>query len=227
MEPGYSADSFAVVTGVEHVRRNPAMYVGPVPSPAVVNTLVQEAMCLAVDEAACGHCTEISVTVDPSGQVTVRDNGPGLSMEIRKCGRTVAEFVLTTVFGCRELKRNQRVKASSCGVGITVVNFLSERLRARLFRDGVHWVQDYRFGERQGPFREEGPTTETGLELTFLPDTSLLGPQVFDPQTVIDWFPTTGVRYDRLDRNGGAGGAVMLRFTGLTAAITSETQVGK
>lgn len=99
--PEYDPDHVQVLRTAEHIRRRPELYVGYLPNPAVFNRLVEESLCLSVDEAACGNCTEIAVAVHQTGAVTIRDNAPGLSMEPGPDGWLLAELLLTQVGACR------------------------------------------------------------------------------------------------------------------------------
>jgi DNA gyrase subunit B len=228
MEPvtQYSAASIRTVGTLEHVRRQAAMYVGPLPNPGVLNRLIEDALCLSADEAACGRCTEIAVAVHPSGIVTIRDNGPGLQVEPDEHARVPAEMLFTVIGTCRAAKIS-KVAAACCQFGLAVVNALSEWLRVRVFRDGGCWFQEYRAGVPQFPFRRERDADESGLELSFRPDTSILGALTFDAAALAGWFPSVGVRFGALEyRPVHADMPALLHFTDVgphpdTANLTS------
>lgn len=120
------ANGIDVLESAEAVRKRPEMYVGPLPDPAVVNRLVQEVLCLSVDEALCGRCTEITVAVDSAGVITIRDNGPGLPMEPNRHGLTQAELLLTAMYACRAAKESEAAREHCCELGLVIVNFLSQ-----------------------------------------------------------------------------------------------------
>jgi DNA gyrase/topoisomerase IV subunit B len=207
------ADEIQVLEDGEPVRKRPEMYVGPLPDPAVVNRLVQEVLCLSIDEALCGRCTEIAVAVDSAGVITVRDNGPGLPMEPGRHGLVLAEVLLTVLHACRAAKQSEAARAHCCEIGLVIVNYLSQWLRVRVFRDGGCWAQEYRYGKPQAPFRREAETRETGLEFSFLPDSSILGETVVDPPTLAEWLPSTGVKVESFEcRQPSAGEPLSLRF---------------
>lgn len=215
MEPTlpYTSDVVEILPTREHIRRRPHLYVGPLPNPAILNRLVEESLCLSVDEAASGNCTEISVEVHPSGDVRIRDNGLGLPLEPGPDGRVLAEVLLTTLGACRASKRNESAKEACCHVGLVVVNSLTEWLRVRLFRDGGCWLQEYCVGLAQGSFRREADTRETGLELTFRPEFGILGPWKFDGLALAGWLARAGVQFQLLDYHPRAGDEpTMLRF---------------
>ncbi len=214
----YTPDAIEVLPAGEHVRRRPQLYVGPLPNPAVLNRLVEESPCLSVDEAACGNCTEIAIAVHPSGNVTIRDNGPGLPMEPRPDGRLLAEVLLTMVGACRAAKRSESTKGACCHLGLVVVNYLSEWLRVRISRGGACWFQEYRAGVAQAPFRREAEASETGLELSFRPDPGIFGPLEFDGLALAAWLATAGVRFESLEYRPGDVASekpALLHFSGV------------
>jgi DNA gyrase subunit B len=194
-------ETIQVLPPLEFIRKRPQFYVGPLPNPVVINRLIEGALCLSLDEAVCGHCTAIAIAVHPTGGVTIRDNGPGLPMEPGPTGRILAEVLLTMVGACRDVKRNDPVRKACCNLSLVVVNALSERLRIRVFRDGGCWVQEYQAGVVRAPFRREGDSTETGLELSFEPDGGLLGSMHFDGMALAAWLPTVGVRFESLEHH--------------------------
>jgi DNA gyrase/topoisomerase IV subunit B len=225
----YSPDFIQVLRAGEHIRKRPQMYVGPLPNPAVINRLVEEALCLSVDEAICGNCTEIAIAVHPSGVVTVRDNGPGLPMEPGPDGRPLAELLLTEVGACRTAKRSETAKGACCHLGLVVVNNLSEWLRVRVFRDGGWWIQEYGAGTAQAPFFREGDTRETGLELSFRPDPGIFGPLTFDGLGLAAWLPSAGVQFESLEYHPGdvvSVKPVLLHFRGVGPHPQIATEQG-
>jgi DNA gyrase subunit B len=215
----YNSAELRVVSSAEVIRMQPEMYIGSLPNPRVLNRLVEEFLCLTVDEAACGRCTEFAVAVASSGSVTIRDNGPGLPMEPDRHGSVLAEVLLTTVAACRAAKQSQAAKGACCHLGLVVANALSEWLWIRVFRDGGCWFQEYQKGAPQAPFRREADANETGVELSFCPDSSILGQLEFDAMALAMWLPSTGLRFESLDyREGNAqsGEPLVLHFTGMS-----------
>ncbi len=176
-----------VLSTQEAIRRRPEMYVGKLDDPALLNRLIQEALCLAIDEAVSGYCAQVRVSVSPDCSVTVRHNGRGLSMTPTAAGYIPAEAQFTKLYACRNNKANPRLKRSCCGIGVTVVNALSECFCVRNFHEGACWIQEYRCGEPLAPFRSEMETEETGLELSFSPDSSLLSGLHFDARKLVRW----------------------------------------
>jgi DNA gyrase/topoisomerase IV subunit B len=204
-------------SAAEAIRKRPAMYLGPLDDPLLLNRLLQESLCLAADEAMSGHCTAIRVHVEEDGTSTVRDDGRGLPMTPDETGRPLAERLLTELFACRAHKEDGRLAESCCQSGIVVVNALSEWLRLRNFRDGICWSQAYERGKPTGPFRPESPTTETGVELAFRPDSTILGPLRFDGRALVDWFAGLGLGFESVDAVAGeaTGWPVTVSFEGI------------
>jgi DNA gyrase subunit B len=203
MTSEYITDDIRIVSSAQAIRARPAMYLGPLPNPALGNRFVEEALCLSVDEVHRGACTEISIEVDTSGLVTVRDNGPGLPMEPDSKGRILAELMLTVLWACRSAKRSDAAKGSCCHLGLVAVNALSQWLRMRVFRGGSSWFQEYREGEAQAPFQREGDVDHTGVEISFRPDTALLGNLEFNGLALAAWLPSAGLRFESLEYRPG------------------------
>lgn len=180
-----------ILSSAEAIRRRPEMYVGPLDDPRLFNRLVEDALCIAVDEVLCGHGTRIHVEVDREGSAWVRDDGRGLPMMPEPTGRSLAERLFTELFACKAVK-DGRAAGSCCRYGLAAVNALSEWLRVRNFRDGVCWTQAYERGEPLAPFDCAGPSPEKGLEIRFRPDFGLLGPLRFDSRALAEWFAGLG-----------------------------------
>lgn len=193
----YHASNIPIISAIEAIRHRPAMYLGPLDEPSLLNRLIHETLCVAVDEALSGYCTEIRVEVDPGGSVRVQDNGRGLSMKPTPDGPPLAEVLLTQVFACREHKRNPDA-VGCCDVGLVVTNALSEWLVVKNCHEGVCWVQEYCRGQPLAPFRREGETTETGLEFRFQPDQTILGPLSFHAQELAEWLKGVGLRFEAM-----------------------------
>src|SRR5918994_749456 len=148
--------------------------------------LVYEVVDNSVDEALAGHCDEVSVTIHPDNSVTVIDNGRGIPVDtMEKEGRPAAEVVLTVLHAGGKFGDGGGYKVSGGlhGVGVSVVNALSERLRLEIRRDGYVWEQHYERGTPKGELKRGKKTKETGTTITFLADLEVFEEVMFDYQT--------------------------------------------
>jgi DNA gyrase subunit B len=214
-----AASSIRLLSATEAIRMRPAFYVGPLDDPTLFNRFIQESLCIAADESVCGHCTRVQVAVQADAKVTVRDNGRGVPMELDQNGVTLAEHLLTKLFACREHKEDKQLAETCCEMGLVVVNALSEWFQIRNSRDGACWLQVYKRGEPEGPFKRVATTTESGVELSFKPDPSIFGQLVFDAPALTSWFAAFGLQFESTKIEAGetpAGRTTTLSFEGIT-----------
>ncbi len=171
----YDAQDITVLEGLEAVRRRPGMYIG---STGVLGLhhLVYEVVDNSVDEALAGFCDEVAVTIHPDNSITVVDDGRGIPVAtMEKEGRPAVEVVLTVLHSGGKFGEGGGYKVSGGlhGVGVSVVNALSEHLRVEIRRDGYAWSQEYSRGDPLGPLQRGdalAPGGRTGTTITFLPD---------------------------------------------------------
>ncbi len=206
---GYSAKDITVLEGLEAVRRRPGMYIGST-GPRGLHHLVYEVVDNSVDEAIAGYCDQVSVILHPDNGVTVADDGRGIPVEEHeKEKRPAAEVVMTTLHAGGKFGDGGGYKVSGGlhGVGISVVNALSERLHLEVRRDGFKWTQDYVRGEPQGPLKRGEKVKGTGTIITFHPDPDVFEDVVLDYRTLSERlretaFLTRNLRIELVDERG-------------------------
>ncbi len=180
--PGYDAADITVLEGLEAVRRRPGMYVGST-GPRGLHHLVYEVVDNSVDEALAGYCDRVEVTLHPDGSCTVVDNGRGIpvSAMAEQGGRSALEVVLTVLHaGGKFGGEGYKVSGGLHGVGVSVVNALSESLTAEVARDGFLWTQHYAIGDPLGAIERGAATERTGTTISFLPDRDIFEEPDFD-----------------------------------------------
>ena len=185
---GYTSTDLLHLSDREHVRERFGMYIGDNTARGL-HHLVYEVVDNSIDECMAGHARQVSVTVNVDGSVTVEDDGRGIPVErhaqlSEEMDRDVStlEGVMTVLkFGGKFQKGAYQTSGGLHGVGVTVVNFLSEWCEVEVSRDGHVWQQEYQRGEATGPVRKIGTTTRVGTKTTFKPD-----PQIF-PSTKFTW----------------------------------------
>jgi len=216
----YDAQDITVLEGLEAVRKRPGMYIG---STGVrgLHHLVYEVVDNSVDEALAGHCTALSVTIHPDNSITEADNGRGIPVAImEKEQKPAVEVVLTVLHAGGKFGDGGGYKVSGGlhGVGVSVVNALSERLQIEVKRDGFAWSQEYERGKPQGPLVRGEPTKDTGTSITFLADDEIMETLDYEFTTLEERlretaFLTRGLRISLTDERG-EGRHVSFQYSG-------------
>ncbi|MGO8684535.1 MAG: DNA topoisomerase (ATP-hydrolyzing) subunit B [Thermoleophilia bacterium] len=221
-QPSYDAKDIQVLEGLEPVRERPGMYIGST-GPRGLHHLVFEVIDNSVDEALAGHCTSITVTINPDNSITVVDDGRGIPVDTMvKYDKPAAEVVLTMLHaGGKFGGEGYKVSGGLHGVGVSVVNALSEWLELDIYRDGFHWHERFERGNPVGTLErlEQLPAgAPTGLTVSFMPDSDIFEDVDFDYRVLAQRlretaFLTKNLRIELID-DRAEGESVVYQYAG-------------
>lgn len=232
-DQGYSAKNITVLEGLDPVRKRPGMYIGGTGLEGL-HHLVWEVVDNSIDEAMAGHCSDIYIAINNDGSVRIEDNGRGIPVDIHpQTKKSALETVLTTLHaGGKFGSGGYKVSGGLHGVGVSVVNALSERMTAEVKRDGKLYFQEYHRGIPQADVKSNASATGTGTIITFLADSEIFSDIVFDNKIILDHlrqqaYLTKNVRIHFEDKREGSECRYSYYFEGGIQSFVRHLNHGK